>query len=149
MKIKISNEGKRIDIYSTKVRINDLNYGDHVGHQTVYEYCHDARIQFLEKIGVALDRPINEINFGGYSLIMSQSAANYLAEIKYGMEIDIEVYLEYAGQSYFELSYCLVNKDDQAELAKVITTMVCFDYKNNKVSPIPDEILSYLKNSLN
>ena len=55
MKIKISNEGKRIDIYSTKVRINDLNYGDHVGHQTVYEYCHDARIQFLEKIGVALD----------------------------------------------------------------------------------------------
>lgn len=149
MKIKINNEGKKIYVHNTKVRINDLNYGVHVGHQTVYEYCHDARIEFLDKMGLALDQHLDEMNFGPYSLIMSQSAANYLAEIKYGMEIDVEVYLEYAGQSYFELSYCLVNKEDQAELAKVLTTMVCFDYENKKVSPIPENIFNYLKNSLN
>jgi acyl-CoA thioester hydrolase len=149
MKIKINNEGRKIYVHTDKIRINDLNFGNHVGHQTVYEFCHDARIEYFEKMGEDLGLVVNEMNFGPYGLIMSQSAANYLAEIKHGMEINVEVYLESTHQCYFDLSYCLIDNSDQTELAKVLTTMACFDYKNKKVVPIPENIFSYLKNSLN
>ena len=52
MKIKINNEGRKIYVHTDKIRINDLNFGNHVGHQTVYEFCHDARIEIFEKINI-------------------------------------------------------------------------------------------------
>lgn len=149
MKIKITNDGKKIYTHPSIVRVNDLNYGNHVGHQTVYEYCHDARVEYFASIGKELNLTINEMEFGNQGLIMSQSAANYLAEMKYGMELDIEVYLESAQQHYFDLSYCIVYRQDQSELAKVLTTMVCFDYEKRKVVPMQTEIFQHLKNSLN
>ena len=46
------------------IRITDLNYGGHVGNDTVLTLFHEARMQFLSFYGAS------EMNFGGVGLIM-------------------------------------------------------------------------------
>ncbi len=47
------------------VRITDLNYGGHVGNDTILSLIHEARIQFLGHYGYG------ELNMEGVGLIMS------------------------------------------------------------------------------
>ena len=44
------------------IRITDLNYGGHVGNDTVLSIIHEARMQFLRHYGHT------EMNFGGIGL---------------------------------------------------------------------------------
>ena len=64
-----------------KVRITDLNYGNHVGNDTVLSLFHEARVQYLESIG------FKELEFAGFGLIMSDAALVFLNEIFYGEEL--------------------------------------------------------------
>jgi acyl-CoA thioesterase FadM len=47
------------------IRITDVNYGGHVGNDTVLTLLHEARMQFLKHHG------FSEMDFGGAGLIMS------------------------------------------------------------------------------
>ena len=42
-----------------KVRIGDINYGNHVGHETFFSYFQEARIAYLSRFG------FSEIDIGG------------------------------------------------------------------------------------
>jgi acyl-CoA thioesterase FadM len=60
------------------IRVTDLNYGGHVGNDTVLSIIHEARLQFLKHHGYT------ELNFGGEGLIMSDVAIEFKREIFYG-----------------------------------------------------------------
>lgn len=47
-----------------KVRITDINYGNHVGNDTFLSYLHEARMQYLNHFNYT------ELNVNGCSLIM-------------------------------------------------------------------------------
>jgi acyl-CoA thioesterase FadM len=63
--------------FSTKIpiRITDLNYGGHVGNDTVLTLIHEARVQFLKS------HRYEELNVESVSLIMS-SQRNFSQKIK-------------------------------------------------------------------
>src|SRR5215203_6969871 len=63
---------------SIPVRITDLNYGGHVGNDTVLSLLHEARMQFLKEFGYT------EMEFEGTSLIMSDVGVEFKAELFYG-----------------------------------------------------------------
>src|SRR5947208_3751499 len=63
------------------VRITDLNYGGHVGNDTILSYLHEARMKFLENAGYS------ELNIGGTGLIMSNVAIEFKNELFYGNEL--------------------------------------------------------------
>ena len=65
--------------FSTKIpiRITDLNYGGHVGNDTILGLIHEARVQFLKSFGYA------ELNVEGVSLIMSDAGIEFKAELFY------------------------------------------------------------------
>lgn len=50
------------------VRITDINYGGHVGNDTVLSILHEARVQFLNHFGY------QELNESGVGLIMKDVA---------------------------------------------------------------------------
>ena len=60
------------------IRITDLNYGNHVGNDSILSLMHEARVQFLANYGLA------ELEFEGVGLIMSDVGIEYKAELKYG-----------------------------------------------------------------
>ncbi|MBL7768287.1 MAG: acyl-CoA thioesterase [Flavipsychrobacter sp.] len=117
------------------VRITDLNYGGHVGNDTILSIIHEARMRFLQKAGYT------EMNFGGTGLIMSDVAIEFKQELFYGEEVIVKVIATEFGRVGFELYYQLLKT--VAGVSKVIanarTGMVCYDYTLKKIVSIPVE----------
>ncbi len=122
------------------IRITDLNYGGHVGNDTILSLIHESRMQFLASFGYS------EIEFAGTSLIMGDVAIEFKTEVFYGDQIKIYIGTKDYSRVSFDLYYKLVKNQGQiAALAK--TGMVCFNYQQKKVVTIPENALIKLKNS--
>lgn len=116
------------------VRITDLNYGNHVGNDTVLTYIHEARIRFLNSRG------FSELNLAGAGLIMSDAIIEFKNELFYGDEIIASVAVGEFHWVNFDIYYKLEKKHDGilvlAAIAK--TGMVCYDYQKKKVVSVPE-----------
>ncbi len=79
VKIKIPNENP---LFSTKIpiRITDINYGGHVGNDSILAILHEARMQFLHAFGYS------ELDAGGNSLIMADVMIAYKNERNYPLQ---------------------------------------------------------------
>lgn len=119
---------------SFAVRITDLNYGSHVGNDTVLSFLHEARMQFLQSLGYS------ELNFEGTSLIMSDVVIEFKKEILYGDTVILSVGAREFSRVGFDLFYKLEKKaaPENKVLALAKTGMVCFDYSSKKVSQLPE-----------
>src|ERR1700759_2330934 len=60
------------------VRITDLNYGGHVGNDSVLSLIHEIRVQFLQSHG------FTELNLNGVGLIMADVTIEFRSELFYG-----------------------------------------------------------------
>ncbi|MFT4523090.1 MAG: acyl-CoA thioester hydrolase [Bacteroidia bacterium] len=116
---------------SLTIRVTDLNYGNHLANQNVLVFAHEARIDFLASLGV------NELDFYGVSLIQGDAAVVFKSEGFLKDKIEITIGVEEVGNSSFDLVYFMFNYTTQKPLALVKTGLVCFDYSERKVRPIP------------
>jgi len=120
-------------IFSTKIaiRITDINYGGHVGNDTILTLIHEARVQFLKHFGY------EELNVEGTSLIMSDAAIEFKNELFYGDTITAFVIANNFSRVGFDLVYKLTRNDTSVAHAK--TGMICYEYKRKKVVSLPDK----------
>jgi acyl-CoA thioester hydrolase len=123
------------------VRITDLNYGGHVGNDTILSMIHEARMRFLSHHGLA------ELNFGGFGIIMSDVGIQFRNELFYGEKVRASVAVGAFSKVAFDLFYKLEKEADgkMVEVALAKTGIVCFDYANRKPVAIPEEVLKKLK----
>jgi acyl-CoA thioesterase FadM len=124
------------------VRITDLNYGDHVGNDTVLSFIHEARVRYLQSLGYS------ELNLEGTGLIMADAALIFKNEIYYGDELMISIRATEFTRVGFDLIYKIEKKPADQPLillAIVKTAMACFDYTLRKVVPLPEKAVSSLK----
>jgi YbgC/YbaW family acyl-CoA thioester hydrolase len=119
--------------FSTKIpiRITDLNYGGHVGNDTVLTLIHEARAQFLKS------HRYEELNVEGVSLIMSDVAIEFKAELFYGDVVTAFVTAANFSRVGFDLFYKLMRGESIVALAK--TGMICYNYDTKKVVRLPDQ----------
>ena len=90
------------------IRITDINYGGHVGNDTVLSVIHEARMQFLHQFGYT------EMNFAGVGMIMSDVAIEFKSELFYGDIVKVSVAIVSISKVAFELCYKIekeVNKN--------------------------------------
>jgi acyl-CoA thioester hydrolase len=120
------------------IRITDINYGNHVGNDSLLSIIHEARIQFLKSHGYS------EMNLEGVSLIMSDVSIEFKAEVFYGDVITVSVTATEFTRVSFDLIYKLVTGEEKI-VAVAKTGMVCFDYGSRKVAAVPDEVKIKLK----
>src|SRR5688500_8960417 len=106
------------------VRITDVNYGGHVGNDTILTLLHEARVQFLQSLG------FTEMNFAGAGLIMSDAVIEFKNELFYGNPLRAFVTADEFTRVSFDIFYRLVVEMDGKEqvIANAKTGMVCFDY---------------------
>jgi acyl-CoA thioester hydrolase len=119
------------------IRITDLNYGGHVGNDTILTLAHEARMQFLKSLGYT------ELELEGRSLIMSDAAIEFRAELFYGDVITVQVAAGDFSRAGFQLYYRLT-KADNVLVAVVKTGMICYDYTAKKVTALPEEAVAKL-----
>jgi len=124
--------------FSTKIpiRITDLNYGGHVGNDTILTLIHEARVQFLKNYDY------EELNFEGVSLIMSDAAIEFKAELFYGDVINALVAVNNFSRAGFDVFYKLMKDEKIIALAK--TGMICYNYEAKKVVTVPEKAMQKL-----
>ena len=140
-RVKIDLPENFFDItISIPVRITDINYGDHVGNDSVVSIIHEARMQFLQHHG------FTELNIEGIGLIMSDLVAEFKNESFYKDIIDVKIGRGDISKVSFELIYNLstVRNDQHIVIANAKTTMVCYDYDVKKVVSIPQKLKDVL-----
>ncbi len=117
------------------IRITDINYGGHVGNDTMLSIIHEARMQFFNQLGYT------EMNFTGVALIMSDAAIEFKNELFYGDMVIASVATGEISGIGFELIYKLekVTGDSLKLVAAAKTGMICYDYTKKKIVALPEE----------
>jgi acyl-CoA thioester hydrolase len=125
------------------VRITDLNYGKHVGNDTILSMIHEARVQYLKQLGYG------ELDLAGVGVIMSDVGIEFKSELFYGDEVIASVAAGDISKIAFDLYYKLEKRsgDTTVLVAVAKTGMVCYDYAKKKVAAIPEEVAIKLKGS--
>jgi acyl-CoA thioester hydrolase len=125
-------------VYSTviPVRIGDINYGNHLGNDSVLSIIHEARMQMLANWG------FTELRVEHVGLIMADVMIAYKGEAFYGDQLKINIYADEITERSFDLLYHISTTDKDIAHAK--TGMLCFDYNSRKITSMPE----VLKNRL-
>ncbi len=121
--------------FSTEIaiRIGDVNYGGHVGYDTVLSIVHEARVRLFAARGwTELD-----IGKSGIGIAIAAVAAVYRAEGKYGMTLAVELAVGGLRSRGCELWCRLSDRASGREVARVRTSLVFFDYATGKVASMP------------
>lgn len=122
------------------VRITDINYGSHLGNDSLVSILHEARMQWLHSGGHA------ELNAGGAALIMAGLHVEFCHESFYGDSLLVTLLPGDMSAAGFELYYRVetMRKEERILIAKARTDMVFFDYTSRKVVPMPDSMRQWL-----
>ncbi len=139
-RIRIDIPGQFAFSCQIPVRITDINYGGHVGNDTLLSIIHEARMQYLASLGSS------EMQFGGTGMIMSGVAIEFKNEIFYGDNVVASVAVGEITKVSFELIYMLetVRDNKTTRVANAKTTMICYDYEKKKIVAVPQEALKKL-----
>jgi acyl-CoA thioester hydrolase len=122
------------------VRITDINYGDHVGNDTILSIIHEARMQFLQHHG------LTELDLGGPGIIMSDVGIQFKHELFYGDIVIASVAAGAFSKVAFDLYYKLEKRSGENMLlvAAAKTGMVCYDYDRKKTVSVPEAVVKKL-----
>jgi acyl-CoA thioester hydrolase len=122
------------------VRITDLNYGGHVGNDSILSLIHEIRVQFLRHHGYG------ELDLAGVGLIMADVAIEFKSELFYGDSLRASVAASEFSRVGFELYYKLEKQSGQkwVPVSFARTGMICYDYTLKKIVSVPKEVCTKL-----
>ncbi len=129
-------------IFSTEIplRISDINYGGHLGNDSVLSIFQEARIRFLKQFGYS------EIDIEGSSIIMTDSAIQYKSQGYYGDILIVELTVDDFHKVSCDFYYRAINKTKGNIIAIGKTGIAFFDYKKNKLTSIPEKFVKLIEN---
>jgi len=118
-----------------EVRIGDVNYGNHLGHDRLVTLLHEARLRFLDHIG------IEELDCDGLRMVIADLAVVYLAEVLHGQELEVEIAADDVGRSSCDLLYRASDARTGAAAAVAKTRIVFLEMATQRVASLPARLL--------
>jgi acyl-CoA thioester hydrolase len=126
---------------TVEVRASDLNYGNHLGHDSVLTLMQEARLKYYRSLGF-----VNELSFeGDIGQVISDAAVVYKAEAFLGDMLLCKIAALDFNKYGFDLVYVLINNETKKEVARGKTGIVCFDYRSRKIAQTPAILLTQLR----
>lgn len=117
-----------------EVRVTDLNYGNHLGHDALVTLLHEARWRFLRAHG------LSELDCGGASLVVGDLAVVYRAECIAGDRLRIEVGVADVARVGCDFVYRVTRLGDGRLAAEAKTGIVFLDPRSRRPVPVPAAI---------
>lgn len=114
-----------------QVRITDVNYGGHMGNDSLLGLLHEARVQFLAHYG------LSELNIHGAGIIMADSVIIYKSEAFPSDKLDIAVAVVDFNPHGCDFVYQVTEKTSGREVARAKTGIVFFDYPRRAILKVP------------
>ncbi len=122
-----------------EVRITDINYGGHLGNDSVLGIIHEARIRLLA------DKSFTEQDIDGVGIIMADSVILYTSEGLYGDKLRIDVAVDDISNKGCDIYYRIVNISNQKIIVKAKTNIVFYNYTSKKLARTPEIFLNTFK----
>lgn len=138
-RIKIALPETKVFETTLKVRISDINYGNHLGNDSVLSLMHEARFQFYKSLGYT-----DELSIDGVGTIQVDTAIQYKGEGFHGDEITAEIFIGDTSSKSMDLYYRLSNSKANTMIALGKTGIAFYNYTERKVSNMPDSIAQKL-----
>lgn len=127
--------------FSTQVvvRITDINYGGHLGNDSVLSLIHEARVRLLA------DKSFSEHDIDGVGIIMTDTIINYSSEGFYGDKLRIDVAVDDITNTGCDIYYRFINQSNEKLIIKAKTNIVFYNYTTKKVTRTPEIFLNTFK----
>lgn len=122
-------------VFTTEInlRISDINYGGHLGHDSILSLTHEARVRFFYNYG------FSELDVDGPGIVLSDVAIVYKSESFYGETLIVEIAVCDFTKYGCDLVYRLREKETDREVALLKTGIVFMSYEDRKVAPVPEK----------
>ena len=117
------------------LRITDINYGGHLGNDSVLSIVHEARVQFLAHFG------FSESDIDGAGIIMTDAVILFKSEGFYGDKLLIKMAVDNITSRGCDIFYKLTSKSTAKEVAVVKTGIFFFDYGSKKITATPEKFI--------
>ncbi len=114
------------------IRITDINYGGHLGNDSVLALLHEARVRYLTSLGYS------EMNVEGSGIIMSDAQIVFSSEGKYGDDAVVEMGTGELDGTRCTMYYRVTDRTTGREIARAVTGIVFFDYSKKRPQPVPE-----------
>jgi acyl-CoA thioester hydrolase len=135
-RLKLEMPSEYIFTTDMEVRIGDVNYGGHVGNDSILTLAHEARLRFLSEYNYS------EKDIEGLGLVMIDAAILFKNQAFRGDKISVDIAINDINRIGFDLYYRLTNTANQKDIAHVKTTMAFFDYKFQKIAVTPENFFT-------
>lgn len=127
--------------YLTRVNIRDINYGGHLGNDSLVGILHEARVDLFNRLGCSeLD-----LGDGKTGIIMIDLAVNFKNEAFLFDHIIVYTHIDEISNASFRIFHKIIREKDNILIALAEIGLVCFDYKKRSISDIPEEFLQKIK----
>jgi acyl-CoA thioester hydrolase len=113
------------------IRINDVNYGGHMGNDAALSLLHEARVRMLKEEGWT------ELNIEGIGFMMTDATVLYKSEAFQGDDVVIEISVTDLSNAGCDFTYRMTQKRSGREIVRARTGVVFFDYALRKIAPVP------------
>lgn len=123
------------------VRITDLNYGRHLGHDTFLSLLHEARVQFIASLGYSED------DIEGVGILLGDLAIEYKAEVFHPDTLCVRIGYGDISPASCDFIYQVISSSTGNVVALAKTGLVFFDYRRKTVVRVPARWLERLQGS--
>ncbi len=121
------------------VRVSDLNYGNHLGHDSLISLLHEARVRFF------LNFEMEERNVDGVGILLVDLAVTYRAQVFHGQILRIDVTIGEPAARGCDLVYRVTDRGTGGVVALAKTGIVFYDYQEQRVADIPERFRALLQ----
>lgn len=123
------------------VRITDMNYGRHLGHDALVSLLHEARIQAF----AALDLP--EWDMHGYPSVVADLAVQYQSEARWPDELTIATAVPEPQGKSLTIYQRIYQLDSQQVVATARVNQLLIDLASGRPVDVPEPVKQALSRS--
>ncbi|MDW5378744.1 thioesterase family protein [Halomonas sp. HP20-15] len=117
--------------YALAVRISDINYGRHLGHDAIVGLLHEARAQAFEALGH------HEWDVAGHPSVVAELAIQYRSESRWGDALTAETAIPPVEGKALTVYQRLVRPADERTVAVARIGLVLLDPEQGRPVDVP------------
>ena len=128
--------------FSTEIPIliGSINRGNHLSWHAALAIMEEARIRFLNSLG------FKDENVNGTSFIVVDAGIIYRRQGRHGQTVRVEVAFGEFSSKGCDILFRMSDAETGDEMVRAKTGVLFFDYRQQKVVPVPDDFKSRILN---
>lgn len=131
--MEIQTKIKNLFTHAINVRIDDINFGNHLCHTSSISLIHNTRALFLKKNG------LSELDCFGCGLAILNLNIDYLSQCFFHDSLKISLSVDQIQKTTALFSYSIHNETSNKLAAKATTLIGFLDLQKGKLKKVPPE----------